>query len=288
MGVNIFLAGFAYQNGHIPISGEAIAEAIRLNGASIEENLQAFKLGRLAACGKLPDLELTSHEEVAETLNDILDYRKAYLTEYQNEAYARRYENLVRKVEGAEQGTDSEQVTLAVARYYFKLLAYKDEYEVARLYSSDEYKKSLQDQFEGNYKLEFHLAPPLIAPVDKHSGLPRKMKFGSWIWTAFRLLARFRFLRGTALDPFGYTADRKLERKLIGEYEQLVDELIPQISSEKLNQITDILSLPEKIRGFGHIKARNAEMAATELKRLLALLSNSDPEPVKLIDPKAA
>jgi indolepyruvate ferredoxin oxidoreductase len=114
------------------------------------------------------------------------------------------------------------------------------------------------------------------------------MKFGSWIWTAFRLLARFRFLRGTALDPFGYTADRKLERKLIGEYEQLVDELIPQISSEKLNQITDILSLPEKIRGFGHIKARNAEMAATELKRLMALLSNSDPEPVKLIDPKAA
>ena len=288
MGVNIFLAGYAYQKGLIPISGEAIAEAIRLNGASIEENIQAFKLGRLSACGKLPELDLTSHTEVAETLDDILSYRKAYLIKYQNEGYAQRYENLVRKVERAEQEIDSQQVTLAVARYYFKLLAYKDEYEVARLYSSDEYKKSLQDQFEGNYKLEFHLAPPLIAPVDKHSGLPRKIKFGAWMWTAFRLLARFRFLRGTALDPFGYTADRKLERKLIREYEQRVDELLPQINSEKLDQITSILSLPENIRGFGHIKARNAEIAATELKRLMALLSNSDPEPVKWVDPKAA
>ncbi len=289
MGVNIFLAGFAYQKGRIPISSEAITEAIRLNGASVDENIQAFKLGRLAAVDKLPGLnDQVSQLKIAETLEDIVSHRKEYLTLYQDKRYAQRYENLVRKVEQAEQPFNSDQVTLAVARYYFKLLAYKDEYEVARLYSSDDYKKSLQAQFEGNYKLEFHLAPPLIAPVDKQTGLPRKMKFGSWIWTVFKLLAPFRFLRGSPLDPFGYTADRKLERRLIGEYEQLVDELLPRLNAEKLAQIADIFSLPEKIRGFGHIKARNAKIVAAELNRQMALLNNSNPEPVKLVDPKAA
>lgn len=289
MGVNIFLAGFAYQKGHIPISGEAIKEAIRLNGASVEDNLQAFHLGRLAAVKKLPDADYpVTKPDIADSLDDILSYRKSYLTQYQDERYAQRYENLVRKVERAEQPINSDQVTRAVARSYFKLLAYKDEYEVARLYGSDEYRKSLQAQFQGKYKLEFHLAPPLIAPIDKHSGLPRKMKFGGWILPVFKLLARFRFLRGSRLDPFGYTADRKLERKLIQEYEQLVDELLPQLNSGNYVQIADILSLSEKIRGFGHIKARSAKDAAAELERLMALLNKSDPEPVRWVDPKAA
>ncbi len=289
MGVNIFLAGYAYQQGLVPISAEAIAAAIRLNGASIDDNLEAFRLGRLAAIDKLPEIEtIETRPDFTTELEDIIDYRKDYLIEYQGSRYANRYEKLVREIQETEKSFASEKVTMAVARYYFKLLAYKDEYEVARLYSSDEYLTALKSQFEGDYKLEFHLAPPLIAPIDKHSGLPRKMKFGAWIMPVFKVLARFRFLRGTALDPFSYTADRKLERSLIQKYERLVDELLPKLNETNLNTVAEILSFPEKIRGFGHIKAKSAELAAAETSRLIALLDQSDSQVVKLIDPKAA
>ncbi|MCZ6500964.1 MAG: indolepyruvate ferredoxin oxidoreductase family protein [Gammaproteobacteria bacterium] len=288
MAANIFLAGFAYQKGLIPISGEAIAEAIRLNGTSVENNQRAFYLGRLAAENQLPNSRISSLAlKEARTLDDLIMHRKDYLVQYQNQQYAERYESLVRRVQSIETAHDSEQVTSAVARYYFKLLAYKDEYEVARLYSTDEFRESLKAQFQGNYKLEFNLAPPLIAPIDKHSGLPRKMRFGSWMLPAFKLLAKFRFLRGSRFDPFSYTQDRKLERKLINEYEKLVDNLIAKLESNNLAAISDILSLPEKIRGYGYVKANNAKIAAAEEQRLLSILNN-ETNPVKWVDPKAA
>ncbi|MFP6805875.1 MAG: indolepyruvate ferredoxin oxidoreductase family protein [Pseudomonadales bacterium] len=292
MGVNIFLAGFAYQQGMIPISSAAIIAAIRLNGASIDENIEAFRIGRLAALKKLPELDAApENTALAESLDDIVSYRKKYLVEYQNQQYAERYENLVREVQSIEAKHKSEKLSLAVARYYFKLLAYKDEYEVARLYSSETYAKSLRDQFQGDYKLVFHMAPPLIAPIDKHTGLPRKMTFGAWMLPVFRVLSKFSFLRGTAFDPFGFTADRKLERKLIMQYEEVVHKLMEQNQNDTLQHssielMVKILSLPEKIRGFGYIKERNAALVEVECKQLLSNLN--DPQIIKLVDPKAA
>jgi len=288
MGVNIFLAGFAFQKGLIPISGDAIIEAIRLNGTGVEDNLKAFHYGRMAAENRL-NLEMTPKTaDQPLSLDGLIEKRKTYLVDYQNEQYAERYEALVRKVQKKEKSLESEKVTLIVANNYFKLLAYKDEYEVARLYSSAAFKESLTNQFEGDYKLVYHLAPPLLAPIDKHSGLPRKMTFGSWMQYAFDLLARFRFLRGTPFDPFGYTQDRKLERKIIEDYEVLTTELIDDLEYDNLELTGTILALPRKIRGFGHIKARNEKMVSKERQRLLSQLNNSQPEPVKWVDPKAA
>lgn len=289
MVTNVFLAGFAYQKGLIPISADAITEAIRLNGTNVDTNQQAFHLGRLAADNQIPETRSSSPApEDAMTLDELISRRKDYLKDYQNQQYAERYEAMVRKVQDEEKAYAAEEVTSAVARYYFKLLAYKDEYEVARLYSTAEFRESLNAQFQGNFKLEFNLAPPLIAPVDKHSGLPRKMQFGSWMLTAFNLLAKFRFLRGSRFDPFSYTQDRKLERKLISEYENLVDKLLTQLDAENLTAIAEILSLPEKIRGYGYIKANNAKLAAAEQQRLLSILNNSQTNPVKWVDPEAA
>ena len=287
MATNIFLAGFAYQKGLIPISVEAITEAIRLNGTSVEANQQAFRLGRLAATDQIPEPRESSPVlEEPITLDELIARRKDFLVQYQNQQYAERYESMVRKVQDEEKAQGGEQVTAAVARYYFKLLAYKDEYEVARLYSTAEFRESLNAQFQGDFKLEFNLAPPLLAPIDKHSGLPRKMQFGPWMLTAFNLLAKFRFLRGSRFDPFGYTRDRRLERKLINEYENLVDNLMGQMDSGNITAIAEILSLPEKIRGYGYVKADNAKRVADEQQRLLSILNNGKPSPVKWVDPQ--
>ena len=198
------------------------------------------------------------------------------------------FQSLVQKVQDMEKDLNSEKLAIVVAENYFKLLAYKDEYEVARLYSSEAFQTSLKKQFEGNYKLEYHLAPPLLAPIDKHTGLPRKIKFGSWMQYAFKLLAGFKFLRGTSFDPFGYTEDRRLERRLISEYETLTTKLIASLTTDNIELISSILSLPEKVRGYGHIKARNARQVEQERQQLLEQLNDNNPKPVKWVDPKAA
>ncbi|MCB1692644.1 MAG: indolepyruvate ferredoxin oxidoreductase family protein [Pseudomonadales bacterium] len=285
MPANLFLAGYAYQQGLIPISGEAIEQAIRLNGAAVEENQKAFNLGRLAAHD--PDavkVKKTYFQPLA-AVEDIIGDRRRFLADYQDMAYADRYEQLVRRVQDAELALgDGDTLTRAVASNYFKLLAYKDEYEVARLYTDGKFEANLHEQFEGDFKLKFHLAPPVISPRD-NQGNPKKLTFGAWMLPAFRLLARFRFLRGSRLDPFGYTADRKLERRLIAEYERMVDEIIPLIDPANLSIVESLLRLPSGIRGFGHIKQRNAENAAREKENLFTRLSAKH-EPVEVFDPK--
>ncbi|MEX0941891.1 MAG: indolepyruvate ferredoxin oxidoreductase family protein [Pseudomonadales bacterium] len=288
MAANIYLAGFAYQKGMIPISSEAICRAIELNGAAVSDNLNAFNFGRLVAHDPAAiELQQQDWQPLTE-LEDIIGDRRRFLTEYQDIAYANRYEALVRQVQDAaiKAGHD-DALTLAVANNYFKVLAYKDEYEVARLYTDGKFMERLGEQFEGHYKLKFHLAPPIIAPKDKHTGLPKKLAFGGWILPVFKQLARFRFLRGTRLDPFAYTKDRKLERQLIADYEYTVTSLLPRIGDADLETIETLLRLPERIRGFGYIKKRNAEIAQTEKMKLMARL-DARPEAVRLFDPKAA
>jgi len=260
-----------------------------LNGAAVKQNLEAFNLGRLLA--HKPDalhVEPREEWEPLTGLEDIINDRKRFLTGYQDFDYAERYEALVRDVQAAERKVSSgDMLTRAAARSYFKLLAYKDEYEVARLYTEGNFEKRIREQFTGDFRIKFHLAPPLISRKDKNTGLPRKMTFGPWTMSLFRQLARFRFLRGSRLDPFSYTADRKLERRLIAEYEQLVEQLLPRVNGGNIDTIEQLLDLPEKIRGFGYIKRRNADAAEQEKTALLAKL-DARPEPVRFVDPKAA
>lgn len=289
MAANILLAGFAWQKGLIPISLEAILHAIELNGAAVTDNQTAFNLGRLWAHDPdAVDFEPEERPELLDELDDIVEDRKAYLTNYQNAAYAERYEALVRRIQAAEIEFGSDRLATAAARNYFKLLAFKDEYEVARLYTEGSFQQKLEQQFQGDYKLRFHLAPPMFAPKDPHTGLPRKVSLGPWVMPLFKVLAKLKFLRGTAFDPFAWSKDRKLERQLVSDYEHLVERCLTEIDKDNLEIIEQLLTLPFRIRGFGHIKERNANWARAEQERLLTKLTASKPEPVRLHDPEAA
>ncbi|MBV8165241.1 MAG: indolepyruvate ferredoxin oxidoreductase family protein [Alphaproteobacteria bacterium] len=267
---NLFMLGYAYQKGHVPIAASAIERAIELNGAAVEMNKQAFVWGRRAALDFAAVQRQATPPSAAparprsRTLDEIVARRVAELTAYQDAAYAARYRALVERVRAAEASAAKGMSGLAeaVARYYFKLLAYKDEYEVARLYTDGAFLESVKDRFEGDYRLEFHLAPPLLADVDPETGRPRKRGYGPWMLTAFRVLARLRRLRGTRLDVFGYTAERKLERRLIADYERAIDKLLQRLSPQNHALAVEIASLPEHIRGFGHVKQRH--LADTE------------------------
>jgi indolepyruvate ferredoxin oxidoreductase len=177
----------------------------------------------------------------------------------------------VRRVEG-ERARGRTELTAAVARYYFKLLAYKDEYEVARLYTSGEFLAQLRRQFEGRPKLRIYLAPPLVAQPDPATGRPKKRAYGAWMLTAMRHLARCKRLRGTAFDPFGYSAERRLERRLIAEYEGVLDEVLQRVSAANHEIAVELARLPEQIRGFGHVKERHLAVAKERGSELLAAL----------------
>jgi indolepyruvate ferredoxin oxidoreductase len=276
IGANLFMVGYAWQLGLIPLRRDSVEQVISLNGVAVDFNLRAFKLGRIAAQApeRLENLSITdfSGGESAETLStgaDALAYRVEYLVSYQSASYARRYRDLVDRSRKAEQSLGRDSLSKAVTRYYFKLLAYKDEYEVARLYTDGRFKRSLAEQFDGDYKLRFHLAPPLLARKDPATGAPRKTSFGGWVLPLFHILARFKFLRGTALDPFGWTVERRLERELITAYEQRIDELLVSLNSGNYDTAVAIARIPEQIRGFGHVKLRHLEKARTEERKLL-------------------
>jgi len=271
---NLFLVGFAWQRGLIPLSAEAIERAIELNGTAVERNKQAFLWGRraghdLAAVQRLVAAEA---ERAPADLETLIARRRAELTAYQDAAYAARYEDLVRRVQTAErQVTDASALTEAVARAYFKLLAYKDEYEVARLYSDGEFRRQLRQTFDGDYRVELHLAPPLLSRPGKDGREPRKHAYGPWLFPLLKVLARMKRLRGTVFDPFGYGHDRRLERRLIAEYETLLAELLQGLSPANHAYAVELARLPEQIRGYGHIKAANAAKAAARRTELLAL-----------------
>ncbi|MFV8781725.1 indolepyruvate ferredoxin oxidoreductase family protein [Microbulbifer sp. SA54] len=272
LAANIFMLGFAWQKGLIPLGLDAIRQAIQLNGVAVEANLQGLAAGRLAAADPAGLNRLLVQDEtpaMPQGLEAVVAHRVAHLTGYQNAALARRYRALVDRVKDAEilKVPGSDALAETVARNYAKLLAYKDEYEVARLYSDSRFVEALRENFAGDFELEFNLAPPLLSPFDKNIGRPRKLKFGGWMLKAFGLLAKLKFLRGTALDVFGYTAERKMERGLIGEYEQLVDEVVAKLNANNHAAAIELLSYPDLIRGYGPVKDGNV-VKAKEFKEL--------------------
>ncbi|RIK95074.1 MAG: indolepyruvate ferredoxin oxidoreductase family protein [Proteobacteria bacterium] len=272
---NMFMLGHAYQRGLAPVSADAIERAIELNGVAIEMNIRAFRSGRLAAhdeaaIAKLAASALPAAAPPAHTLDEIIARRAQYLTAYQNRAYAERYQERVERVRAAEARAvpDSSELTEAVARGYFKLLAYKDEYEVARLYAKSGFIDRIKAQFAGDVRLEFNLAPPLLSRPDPASGRPKKRRFGSWMLVAFKTLSKFKGLRGTPCDPFGYAADRKLERALIADYEADVEMIIAALDRQTHGQAVELARLAEDIRGFGPVKAAAAEKARARRQTL--------------------
>jgi indolepyruvate ferredoxin oxidoreductase len=210
-------------------------------------------------------------EAISRTLDEEIARRVAFLTDYQNAAYANRYKALVDRTRAAEQQRSPGFETLAeaVARYAFKLMAYKDEYEVARLYTSGEFERRIKDTFDGDYKLHFNLAPPMFAKKNE-DGTLRKAEYGPWVFSAFRLLAKLRGLRGSALDVFGYTAERRMERRLVADYAKIVDELLAGLAPGNVALAVDIASVPEHIRGYGHVKERHYAAAMKRQDDLLA------------------
>jgi indolepyruvate ferredoxin oxidoreductase len=287
---NIFLVGYAFQVGALPLTAEAIERAIELNGEAVEMNRMAFRLGRYAAADRSAVEKLAAPKEMddarrlSQSLEETIARRVAFLTDYQNAAYAARYRALVEKLKAAEAACapGKQGLAEAVARFLFKLMAYKDEYEVARLYAGDDFARQVRATFAGDdLRFEFHLAPPLIARPDGRTGAPEKMSFGPWMMSVFRLLAKLKGLRGTALDPFGYTQERRTERALIADYEALLAEIVERLTPENHHLAVGLAAIPEKIRGFGHIKARSLQAAKADEAALLAQFRSGAPALLK-------
>ncbi len=281
---NLFMVGYAWQKGLVPVGREAIVRAIELNGAAVESNKAAFDWGRRAAVdidavrkAASPDGEAPDSHRPSASLEEAIARRRAELVEYQDEAYAARYEKAVAQVREAESRRipGSTALTQAVARYLFKLMAYKDEYEVARLYADGGFAARVASQFEGDYRLRVHLAPPLWSAKDPATGEPRKRTYGPWMLTAMAVLAKFRRLRGTALDPFGRSAERREERRLIAEYESTLAEILERLGPATIDAAVALASLPEHIRGFGPVKARHLAQVSERREALLGQLRDS-------------
>ncbi len=279
---NMFMLGYAFQKGWVPLAEGSLLRAIELNGVAVEFNKKAFLWGRRAAADlaaveriAIPAEVIPISQAFSRNLDELIARRVEFLTDYQNTAYAARYRKLVERVReteihkaGGNEGKSS--LTEAVARYYFKLMAYKDEYEVARLHTDPAFMRRIEGMFEGDYKLKFHLAPPIFNKPDPVTGEAKKSEFGSWMRIAFGVLAKLKFLRGTALDPFGHTEERRTERRLVEEYEATVAELLGRLSRENHALAVEIASVPEHIRGYGHIKRRHLDGAKKKEAELLA------------------
>ncbi len=265
---NIFMLGYAWQKGLVPVGLDALMKAIELNKVAVEFNTSAFMWGRraaydMAAVERIAAPRRRAETEIATTLEAIVEKRVAALKAYQGERLARRYKDLVVAVQRAESQTLREEdgLSVAVARYYYKLLAYKDEYEVARLFSNGAFMERLNEQFEGDFSLRFHLAPPIIAPRDPETGLLVKKEFGPWLMTVFKLIAPLKVLRGTPLDIFGYSQERRTERRLIADYEAMIAKILDRLSPENHAAAVALASVPEHIRGYGHVKERHLAAA---------------------------
>jgi indolepyruvate ferredoxin oxidoreductase len=277
---NIFMLGYAWQLGLVPLKLESIEQAIELNDVAISANKRAFNFGRLAAHDPksiermLADIRAVQHEPVAQTLEEVIEKRKAYLTGYQNARYAARYANAIAGLKAAEEAleTGSLAVTEAGARYYHKVLAYKDEYEVARLFTDGNFMEELKATFQGDYKLRFNLAPPIMEQMDPATGRPRKREFGAWMLPAFGVLAKFKFLRGTPFDIFGYHHDRRAERQLIADYEADIALVKAKLHRDNLDICAELLSVPDEIRGYGPIKEANLKKAMSRRAEMRAML----------------
>ncbi|MFZ5731759.1 MAG: indolepyruvate ferredoxin oxidoreductase family protein [Pseudomonadota bacterium] len=287
---NLMMLGYAYQQGLLPVSSEAILRAIELNAVSVKMNTLAFQLGRLASVDPGRVASMMKDEEAAPktlaemSLDEVIAHRTTLLTDYQNAVLAKRYIDLVSRVRKAAAGGGyGDALPRAVAVNYAKLLAYKDEYEVARLYTDGKFAQRIAEQFEGEFKVSYHLAPPMLPGTDA-SGRPRKRQFGSWMVPLFGILAKLRGLRGTALDVFGYSAERKMERGLIASYEKDVASVLAALSPLTHDIAVELLSLPDQIRGFGPVKEKSVADAKVRHAKLTADLANPPP----LVTPQIA
>jgi indolepyruvate ferredoxin oxidoreductase len=276
IGQNVMMMGMAYQKGLLPVGLEAIDKAIEMNGVSVRMNREAFAWGRLyvhdrAMVEEIAGLAADKAPPPAETLDEMVARRVAFLTDYQDAAYAARYKSLVDETARIERerlpGTGA--LSKAVARYYFKLMAYKDEYEVARLHTDPAFAKKLAAEFEPGFKLSYHLAPPIMAKPDPVSGEPRKRRFGAWMIHGFRVLAWMRRFRGTKLDIFGRTEERRTERKLIVEYEARIRDILARLNAGNYDLAVRIASVPEGIRGYGYVKMRHLAEARVHEAQLV-------------------
>src|SRR5476649_342354 len=276
---NLFMVGYAWQKGLVPIGEAAILQAIELNGAAVESNKKAFDWGRRAAVdvasverAATPPEARPESQRLSRDLEETISRRKAFLADYQDGAYAKRYEDFVARVRATEaaKAPGSTQLTSVVARYLFKLMAYKDEYEVARLYTGTDCLARVKARFEGDFRLVMHLAPPLWVKTDPVTGEPRKREFGPWMLSAMRALARLKFLRGTAFDIFGYSEERRTERRLIADYEGIVNELLEKLEARRVALAAEIAAIPEFIRGYGPVKVRHLKDAKAREAQLLA------------------
>jgi indolepyruvate ferredoxin oxidoreductase len=285
---NVMMLGYAFQKGLLPLSAAAIEQAIEVNGVSIKMNTQAFRLGRLAAADPARLQAMMKDQDTAHapktldemSLDEIIAHRSALLTDYQNAKLAERYRSLVGQVrDAATAGGYGEALPRAVAINYAKLLAYKDEYEVARLYTDGRFEQQLRDQFEGDFRISFNLAPPLLSSGKDALGRPKKRAFGAWMMPLFRLLAKLRVLRGTAFDIFGHSADRKLERDLIAGYEKDVATVLSLLSPVTIDTAVELLSLPDRIRGYGPVKDKAVKDAKARYAQLATDLSSPPSAP---------
>lgn len=270
---NLFLLGFAWQRALVPVSAAALEEAIELNGVSVEFNLQAFLWGRRYANEPEKVLQLLDRADdkpQPPTLDELIADRQRRLTAYQNPAYAQRYVDEVARVRAADPRSDEpDSITLAVVRQLYRLMAIKDEYEVARLYSDGEFERKLRNKFEGDFELRFNLAPPLFSKRDPNTGHLIKQEFGPWMMPAFAFLARLKVLRGTALDIFGKSAERRQERADLEDYRNLLDTLLAGLDASNYAAALELARLPVKLRGFGHVKDRNRELLLPQREKLL-------------------
>jgi indolepyruvate ferredoxin oxidoreductase len=285
---NMMMMGYAYQKGLLPLTAASIEQAIAVNGVAIKMNTQAFQLGRLAAADPARLAEMMKGQDAsvapktldAMSLDEIVAHRSAYLADYQNEKLAARYRNMVTQVRNAaDNGGFGDALPRAVAINYAKLLAIKDEYEVARLYTDGKFEKQLRDQFDGDFKISFHLAPPTLGGAKDALGRPKKRAFGAWMFQVFRLLAKMRVLRGTPFDLFANSADRHLERDLIAGYEKDVAAVLGVLTPVTLDTAIELLSLPDRIRGYGPVKEKSVEDAKVRYAQLAADLVNPPPAP---------
>jgi indolepyruvate ferredoxin oxidoreductase len=271
--MNLFALGYAFQKGLVPLSAGSIQQAIRLNAVAVDFNLETLEWGRRAA-DNLQSIRAVAGlatEPPTESLESLIADRARLLTDYQDERYARSYIEFMEPVRTAERSLAPGQQDLsrAVARSLYRLMAYKDEYEVARLYTDGHFQKALEQAFEGPARLRFHLAPPILGQRDPRTGHLRKQSFGPWVLPLFAGLARLKGLRGTRLDLFGYTSERRMERRLIADYRETVRQLLEHLTEYNRSLAVEIAELPLSMRGYGHVKEANVRTALEKQGRLL-------------------
>ena len=284
IGANIMLLGFASQQGWLPVRAASLEAAIIANGVAVAANLEVFRLGRLLAHDAAIVTALTKQgraprasQVVTENIDQAIARRINELTAYQDAAYAARYRELVADVAERETAImpGSTALTEAVARSYYMLLAYKDEYEVARLYTDTDFLQSIREEFEGDFRITFHMAPPIFSSIDPNNGRPRKRSFGPWMLSALKMLKQFKWLRGTRFDPFGYSAERRAERALIGEYEQTVGQILAHLEPASLKSAVDLAAWPDMVRGFGPVKEASINDMHAARAKLYKMFKNA-------------